>query len=169
MSNFTTAMQTDLSQCFEESTRLNALSTSSTLINTRRTILASLTGLFAVGVSSLGRESSPSKPVLVGDLSWTLWVNSQFLPTKMESLIKQLQTNPGRFAFNYAFVAGQSIQAKQMNLFMSQYGLQLEEITFKNWTQAQYALSKGLVDLMFAPAELSGLSGLSVLSGLSQS
>jgi len=113
-------------------------------MNTRRTVLAGFAGLLTVGVS---------RQVWVEESRWTLLVNSQVLPLKIESLIKQLQTNPGGFAFNYALVVGQSLQAKQMNRFMSQHGLQLEEITFKNWTQAHHALSKGLVDLMFTPAQ----------------
>ena len=85
---------------------------------------------------------------------WCLWINTLFVPHKLEELIAKVRANPGRFEFNYAQVIGEGAQARKMHQFTKHHSLRLEEITYKSWDAAHNALSKGLVDMFFAPIGL---------------
>ncbi len=85
---------------------------------------------------------------------WCLWINTLFVPHKLDELIAKVRANPGRFAFNYAQVLGEDAQARKMHQFTNHHSLRLEEITFKSWAAAHHALSKGVVDMFFAPSGL---------------
>ena len=119
----------------------------------RRTVLLSAFGLSA---SLLTANAVQDRFWAGGDDSdsWSLWVNSQFLPARVDDLIAKLQTNPGRFSFNYALVEGEVAQAQKMHQFKRDHALQLEELVFKTWQDAHKALFKAHVDMFFAPKHL---------------
>ena len=85
--------------------------------------------------------------------AWSLLINDQYLPNQIDALIAHIQSNPGRFVFNYAQIKGHSEQAATVQQFKAHYSLKLEEVVFKDWQSAHTALSKGLVDIFFAPTQ----------------
>ncbi len=88
---------------------------------------------------------------------WLLFVNPQFLPDQLPTLVEQIRINPGRFEFNFAQVLGQNNQAKKMQQFTQEHGLKLARIEFNDWSHAHKALSKGVVDMVLAPLEVTDI------------